>query len=85
MIVICSLNDSDTSKCLYPKYKRKKKNSVYILSDSLGLFTYCMSKQGSGTIMSLHGGYDFKYDTKFEKRIKYEWIVISLGSSAAKS
>lgn len=44
-----------------------------------------MSKQGSGTIMSLHGGYDFKYDTKFEKRIKYEWIVISLGSSAAKS
>lgn len=65
--------------------KGKKKNNVYIRSNSLGLFTYCMSKQGSRTIMSLHGGYDFKYDTKFEKRIKYKWIVISLGSSAAKS
>lgn len=41
------------------------KTSIYILSDSLGLFT--VSKQGLGTVMSLSGGCNFKSDSKFEK------------------
>lgn len=41
------------------------KNSIYILSDSFGLFT--ASKQGLGTDMSLSGGCNLESDSKFEK------------------
>ena len=60
-ILPISLKDSGMSKF----YVLNMKNSIYILSDSLGLFT--ASKQGLGTVMSLSGGCNLKSDSKFEK------------------